>query len=159
MAHTDSSADHEHAEGPRAARYWIVWVLLLVGTVLTYGLSRVHVPPPFHLLIALVIACTKSMLVVLFFMHLWDHTGASRLVFGTSVFFVALLIGLVVLDNSARFPLLNPGRGPTLRMQPPGPDILSPRGMPEPTAEPGLPMFEPRPQHEAGPDTPPTRGR
>ncbi len=159
MAHTDSSAHDEHAEGPRAARYWIVWVLLLIATVLTFALSRVHVPPPFHLVIALVIACTKSMLVVLFFMHLWDHGGANRLVFGTSIFFVALLIGLVVLDNSARFVLVNPPHRATLRFEPPGPDILSPRGPPEAAPEPGLPAFEPRPQHGAADDTPDTRGR
>ncbi len=44
------------------------------------------------------IACTKSALVVLFFMHLWDHGGANRLVFATSIVFVALLnplLGLV----------------------------------------------------------------
>jgi cytochrome c oxidase subunit 4 len=67
---------------------------------------------------------------VLFFMHLWDHGGASRIVFVTSLVFVALLIGLVVLDNATRFPLLNPGRGATLLYEPPGPDILTPREYP-----------------------------
>ncbi len=126
-----SHAEHEH--GPAALRYWVVWVLLLVGTLLTFALSRVQLPSPFHLLVALAIACGKSMLVVLFFMHLWDHPGANRLVFATSVFFVALLIGLVVLDNATRFDLLNPARGATMQMEPPGPDILTPRGPPEPT--------------------------
>jgi hypothetical protein len=92
----------------------------------------VHLPSPWHLLVALAIACTKSALVVLFFMHLYDHGGASRIVFVTSVFFVVLLIGLVVVDNATRFKLLNPGRGPTLEMEPPGPDILTPRFPPEP---------------------------
>ncbi len=67
-------------------------------------------------------------------MHLWDHGGANRLVFATSVFFVALLIGLVVLDNASRFTLANPGRGATLRSEPPGPDILSPQDPPGPAA-------------------------
>jgi cytochrome c oxidase subunit IV len=132
MAHTASST---HG----AARYWIVWGLLLVGTVLTFGLSRVHLPSPWGLAVALLIASTKAALVVLFFMHLYDHGGASRLVFVTSVFFVVLLIGLVVLDNATRFDLMNPARGRTLQLEPPGPDILSPRGPPEP-APPDQPL-------------------
>lgn len=127
---TYDEAQHDEP-GPRAVRYWVVWVLLLVGTMLTFLLSRVHLPHPFHLLVALAIAAGKSMLVVLFFMHLWDHAGATRLIFATTVFFVALLISLTVLDNATRFPLVNPGHGDTVRLEPPGPDILTPRGPPE----------------------------
>jgi len=134
MAHStaDSSTEHEQVGRAGASRYWIVWILLLVLTVATFLLSRVHLPSPFHLLVALAIACGKSALVVLFFMHLWDHGGANRIVFLTSIFFVALLVGLVVLDNATRFDLLNPGRGATLQTEPPGPDILTPRYPPEP---------------------------
>ena len=139
----DSVSEHERMEHAGMARYWIVWVLLLVGTAATVFFSRIHLPHPYGLLTALVIACTKSALVVLFFMHLWDHGGANRIVFGTSIFFVVLLIGLVVLDNASRFALANPGRGATLRSEPPGPDILSPRWPPEPAPPSGLPAFEP----------------
>jgi cytochrome c oxidase subunit IV len=131
MAHPkrkDAHGEHERMERASGARYWIVWIALLVGTIVTYAVARVHLAQPWALLVAMAIACTKAMLVVLFFMHLWDHGGANRLVFGTSVFFVVLLIGLVVLDNATRFPLANPGADEaTLRMQPPGPEELSPR--------------------------------
>jgi cytochrome c oxidase subunit IV len=148
IATRDSHDDH--GEHPAAARYWIVWVLLLVGTVLTFGLSRVHLPSPFHLLVALAIACAKSALVVLFFMHLWDHTGASRIVFVTSVFFVVLLIWIVVLDNATRFELANPGRAATLPLEPPGPDLLSPRGgPPEPAQRVDMPPSG-EPGHDVG---------
>jgi cytochrome c oxidase subunit 4 len=50
----------------------------------------------------------KGALVALFFMHLWDQRGANRLVFLTSLLFVALLIGGVLSDNATRFPLSNP---------------------------------------------------
>ena len=124
----DSHVEHERMEHASGARYWITWVALIVGTVVTYAVSRVHLHQPWALLVAMAIACAKAMLVVLFFMHLWDHGGANRLVFGTSVFFVVLLIGLVVLDNATRFPLANPGHDDaTLQMEPPGPDILTPR--------------------------------
>lgn len=135
MAETLASArsEDEHMGRASASRYWTVWIALVVLTLATFLLSRVHFPPPLHLLVALAIACGKSALVVLFFMHLWDHGGANRLVFVTAVFFVTLLIGLVVLDNATRFTLTNPGRGATLQEEPPGPDILSPRYVPEPS--------------------------
>jgi len=51
--------------------------------------------------VAMAIAVVKSSLVVLFFMHLWDHGGANRLVLATTVVFVALLMGLVLLGGAA----------------------------------------------------------
>ncbi len=144
----NSTSEHERMEHAGASRYWIVWALLLVGTFATLLMSRVHLPSPFHLLVALFIACAKSALVVLFFMHLWDHGGANRLVFATSLIFVVLLIGLIVLDNASRFALTNPGHGRTLDMEPPGPDILTPRGPPEPAPGSGL-GSETRPEHGA----------
>ncbi len=95
---------------PGAARYVIVWVALLVLTLATYSAWRVHLPEPWHLLAAMGIAVAKAGLVALFFMHLWEHRGPTRLVFATSLVFVALLIGLVLLDNSTRFELANPPR-------------------------------------------------
>jgi cytochrome c oxidase subunit 4 len=46
--------------------------------------------------------------VALFFMHLYDQPGPNRLVLLSSLVFVALLIGLTLLDNATRFPLANP---------------------------------------------------
>jgi cytochrome c oxidase subunit 4 len=88
--------------------YLAVWVGLLVLTVLTYVLARVHLPGPWAVTVALLIAVCKGTLVALFFMHLWYQAGANRLVFLTSLVFVALLIGLILADNANRFPLANP---------------------------------------------------
>jgi cytochrome c oxidase subunit 4 len=115
----------EHAG---ATRYLLVWAVLVVLTAATYLLSRVELGPPWHLLVAIGIASAKAGLVALFFMHLWEHGGATRLVFATSLVFVALLIGLVVADNATRFPLANPPREATLRFEPP--QLPSP--LPEP---------------------------
>jgi cytochrome c oxidase subunit 4 len=102
---TRAPGEHGHSH---VGRYAIVWIALLVFTGLTYGLSRLHIPGGWGVVVALAIAATKGGLVALFFMHLWEQAGAQRLVLATSLVFVALLIGLVLLDNATRFPLANP---------------------------------------------------
>ncbi len=89
-------------------RYLAVWIALLLLTGLTWGLSRSHVPGFAGVAIALGIAIVKGTLVALFFMHLWDRPGPSRLVLLSSLVFVALLIGLTLLDVSTRSPLALP---------------------------------------------------
>jgi cytochrome c oxidase subunit 4 len=102
-------ADTAHAGHPsHLPRYFAVWGALAALTVLTYLVARVHLPGPWHVTVALLIASAKGGLVALFFMHLWDQRGANRLVFATSLVFVALLIGLVIADSATRFPLANP---------------------------------------------------
>jgi cytochrome c oxidase subunit 4 len=95
--------------------------------------------------LALIIAVTKSLLVILFFMHLWEQKGANRIVIGTSFVFVALIITLTVADVATRFPLSTPAGAPfgtdipaqleepAPEYQPPGGKIGEPpRGVPEP---------------------------
>ena len=106
MPHANETAHSGKRHG--AGRYLAVWVALLALTALTYLVRRADVQEPWHLVGALAIAVAKASLVALFFMHLWDHAGATRLVVATSVAFAALLIGLVLVDNATRFPYANP---------------------------------------------------
>jgi cytochrome c oxidase subunit IV len=111
MAERGSVAMKEHEQvlhHSHVGRYLVVWAVLLALTITTWALSRLHVPGGWGVLIALGIATTKGALVALFFMHLWDQTGANRLVFVTSLVFVALLVLIILSDNSTRFPLANP---------------------------------------------------
>lgn len=111
MAERGSVARTEHGEdGHRShvARYAMVWVALLALTFTTWGLSRLHLPGAWGVAVALGIAIAKGALVALFFMHLWDQTGANRLVFLTSLVFVALLVTIVLSDSATRFRLANP---------------------------------------------------
>ena len=48
------------------------------------------------------------MLVILFFMHLWDQPGPNRLTLAIAVMFVLLLITLTLTDAATRFPLAMP---------------------------------------------------
>jgi cytochrome c oxidase subunit 4 len=103
-----SGAEHAHLAHSHLGRYAFVWVALLLLTILTYALSRLHFGGGWGVVVALTIAVTKGSLVALFFMHLWDQRGANRLVFLTALVFVALLVGLTILDNATRFQLANP---------------------------------------------------
>ena len=107
-------------------RYVAVWIALMVFTALTVFLGRMHLAGGWGLVVAMAIAVVKSSLVVLFFMHLWDHGGANRLVLATTLLFVALLMTLVLLDNATRWTLTNPPTERTLHLEPPGPEALAP---------------------------------
>ncbi len=132
MADPAGRTHSEHGSHSHVARYAMVWVALLFFTFLTWGLSRLHIPGGWGVLVALGIAAIKTSLVALFFMHLWDQYGANRLVFVTSLVFVALLIGLTLSDNATRFKLANPpgseGAMPVAPTDYPGPPATPPRG-------------------------------
>jgi cytochrome c oxidase subunit 4 len=109
MAERVASREHHDVQHhSHVGRYAAVLVALLVLTFLTWFLSRFHIPGGWGVAVALGIASAKGSLVALFFMHLWDQRGANRLVFLTSLVFVALLIGLTLSDNATRYPLANP---------------------------------------------------
>ena len=97
----------EAASRGGAVRYLVCWMALALLTGLTFALSTVDLGG-WSLALALGIALTKGSIVALFFMHLWDHVGAIRLVLVTAVLFVAVLSSLVVADVLTRFPLALP---------------------------------------------------
>jgi cytochrome c oxidase subunit IV len=105
IARQEHEAEIAHSH---AGRYAIVWIALAVLTAVTYAVSRLHIEGAWGITVALLIASVKGGLVALFFMHLWDQRGANRLVFVTSLVFVALLVGIVLSDNATRFRLANP---------------------------------------------------
>ena len=140
-------AKHEHAERHSAIPYFLVWIALIVLTVTTYVTGHVMREQlgKWGLPVALIIAITKSLLVILFFMHLWEQKGANRIVIATAFIFVLLLISLAVGDVATRFPLATPAGAPfgtdvpaqveepAPAFHPPaGPVGQPPRGAPEP---------------------------
>jgi cytochrome c oxidase subunit 4 len=104
---TSTASDRATRAG--LGRYVACWLALALLTGLTFALSTVHLGE-WSLAVALLIAVTKASIVALFFMHLWDHPGASRLVLVTAALFVVLLSTLVVADVLTRFPLALPPR-------------------------------------------------
>jgi cytochrome c oxidase subunit 4 len=96
----DREMREEHHSGP--GKYLLIWGALMVLTVVTVVTGRMHLPD-WGLVLALVIASVKGALVALYFMHLSEHKGANRLVFGTSLLFVVLLLMFTLFDLGTRF--------------------------------------------------------
>jgi cytochrome c oxidase subunit IV len=82
-----------------------VYGALVIFTVITVAVSRLDLGQA-NIWVALLIAVIKSTLVALYFMHLrWDSPfNAAALV--AAFFFVALFIGLAMLDSHSYQPIL-----------------------------------------------------
>jgi cytochrome c oxidase subunit 4 len=73
-------------------RYMVVFVTLLAMTVVTVGVSYMHLEVHEAVTLALIIACFKASLVFLFFMHLISEKRVIFIVLAfTAAFFLVLL--------------------------------------------------------------------
>ena len=95
-------SDHSTSKSSPLTTYFAVWAALLVGTFITYKAAFLDLGV-FNAAVALTIATTKALLVVLFFMHL---KGASekllKLVVISTVFFLFILLALSMADYGTR---------------------------------------------------------
>ena len=81
--------------------YWIVFLSLIGLTILTTGVAYIDLGP-LNTVAALVIAFSKMLLVILFFMHVRHSGGLIRVVLLAGFFWLALLIGLTMSDYRTR---------------------------------------------------------
>jgi cytochrome c oxidase subunit 4 len=89
----------EHVVAPRT--YYLVFAALLVLTLLTVGASYLELGP-LHTVVALLIAASKALLVVLFFMHVLYSPRLIWVVIGGSLFWLALMLALTLSDYWTR---------------------------------------------------------
>lgn len=126
MSDSTHKAAHHHSATP----YVVVWLALLAFTAITVWTGHMHLGA-WALPLAMAIATTKSILVMLFFMHLWEQKGTNRMVAGVSFLFVALLMGMTLIDVATRFSPATP------RGAPYGAKVLLPAGAPAQAHEAG----------------------
>jgi cytochrome c oxidase subunit 4 len=107
VANESHKEERNMQEHHSSGRYWLVWAALLVLTLVTVITGKMHLPS-IALGLALVIATTKGLLVLLFFMHLIDHKGANRLVMAVSVLFVLMMLAMPMADLATRYRPANP---------------------------------------------------
>ena len=89
---TTTTTDHA-ADIDRHVRIYItVFVSLLALTIITVAISRLHLPVPEAVAVALLVATIKGSLVACYFMHLISERKLIYAVLAlTAVFFIALL--------------------------------------------------------------------
>jgi cytochrome c oxidase subunit IV len=89
-----------HVVGNRFT-YFLVFLALMIGTVLTVWVAE-HNFGWLNLPVALAIAATKELLVIMFFMHLKDHSKLIKVTFGAAFFFFAILVAHTLSDYLSR---------------------------------------------------------
>lgn len=95
--------ENHAAEIDRQVRgYMVVFVTLLALTIVTVGVSYLHLEVHEAVAVALAIACFKASLVLLFFMHLISEEKVIFIVLAFTVAFFLVLLFLPVLTNLDR---------------------------------------------------------
>jgi cytochrome c oxidase subunit 4 len=97
----------EHVSSPKM--YVMVFLALLVLTVITVAVAYQDLGA-FNDIVALTIATTKALLVVLFFMHVKYSTRLTALTAVGGIFFLAILLFITLNDYMSRG-LILPGPG------------------------------------------------
>jgi len=87
--------------------YVLVFFALMAGTALTTGVAYIDLGR-WNTVVALTIAVTKMMLVVLFFMHVKYATGLTRVVIICGFFWLGIMITLSCADELTRVWEINP---------------------------------------------------
>jgi cytochrome c oxidase subunit 4 len=102
-----SDNGHTHVDSVRT--YVFVLLVLLAATVVTTAVAYVDLGA-FSTVVALVIACTKMLLVALFFMHIRHSTKLTRLVVIGGMLWLMILLLLTMTDFATRGILGVPGK-------------------------------------------------
>ena len=92
----DMTSDHA-ADIDRHVRVYItIFVALMALTIVTVAVSRVHLPLPIAVTVALLVATIKGTLVACYFMHLISEKKLIYAVLALTAFFFAALLALPV---------------------------------------------------------------
>jgi cytochrome c oxidase subunit IV len=99
--HTEHIEQSEHIGA--SSFYWLIWAILIVGTVLTAWIATVDLGA-FNTVVALLIASCKALIVVLFFMHVkYTSEKMTKAVLIAAVFWLLIMLFLSLSDYSTRY--------------------------------------------------------
>ena len=93
----------EHAEHHIVSplQYSFVFLTLLVGTGITVGAAYLELGV-LNPIVALAIACTKAVIVILFFMHVKYQSRLIKVTVGAGFFTFVVLITMTLVDYMSR---------------------------------------------------------
>jgi len=83
--------------------YFVVWLLLLVLLVATWGMAKLNLHP-FNAILAMTIAVLKMLLIMLYFMHLRYSSRLTWIFAGAGFLWLAILILISLNDYLTRGP-------------------------------------------------------
>ena len=92
MAQNKNAAAAHDPHRPNVKLYVGVFAALMVCTLLTVAVSKLHLPRPQAIALGLSIALVKAALVAAIFMHLWGENKLIFKVLYVVAFFAAILI-------------------------------------------------------------------
>jgi cytochrome c oxidase subunit 4 len=81
--------------------YYLVFIALAIGTVLTWRIAFVDLGI-WNPIVALAIACTKATLVILFFMHVRYSSKLTMITVAAGFFWLLIMISLDLSDYLTR---------------------------------------------------------
>jgi cytochrome c oxidase subunit 4 len=81
--------------------YFLIWAALLILLLLTWGAAQFHFGP-FNVVVALLIALTKTALVILYFMHVRQSSKLTWVFVAAGFFWLGILIVLGMSDYLSR---------------------------------------------------------
>ncbi|RYZ70696.1 MAG: c-type cytochrome [Proteobacteria bacterium] len=90
------SAKHHHYILPDGVAFK-AFASLIVLTIITFGLSFVHLGP-FNFIVGMLVACVKAAIVVAVFMNLRKDDPSNTVIFGSAFVFLAIFVVLASTD-------------------------------------------------------------
>lgn len=98
--HSAMTSDHAVDIDRHVKVYITVFVALMILTIVTVAVSRLHLSMPIAVTVALLVAIIKGSLVACYFMHLISEKKLIYAVLAVTVFFFAALLALPVFTHS-----------------------------------------------------------
>lgn len=98
------SGHHEHHISTDKILLGVAGALFIL-TLMTVGVHYLELPNPWSIITAIFIAVVKASLVALFFMNLYWDVKFNSMLLAASIIFLALLVGLTMLDTLFRTPV------------------------------------------------------
>ena len=102
QAHTAELHEGHHEDEHRLLPHFLNLLALFALTLLTYGVSLVHLGEPWADLVALAIALVKASLVILIFMHVKEASGLVKVAAFSGFFWIFLFFFYLWADVVSR---------------------------------------------------------
>jgi cytochrome c oxidase subunit 4 len=97
---TDMTGDHAVDIDKHVRIYITVFVALMILTVITVAISRLHLSVPIAVTVALLVATIKGSLVACYFMHLISEKKLIYAVLALTIVFFIVLMAVPVITHS-----------------------------------------------------------